>query len=306
MTRDLPFFPKAQYQRSEMFTLAASEGYLRNITIKHLVDNDIDLYIANELEKTDLTKLIISYSDKISRDYDNVEGDFNDFQNLTQLTDYHWTTHHLEDGERSEASVIPGFNLVVLDLDSNVDISTVERVFNEYAYHIHTTKRHTEESQRFRVIIPISHIVELNGKEFTRFMRNVYEWLPFKVDEQTCQRSRKWATCQGKFYVGEGTKLLNAHEFIPHTTKAIALNATNNTYLNTSNLEKWYLREVDEGAGRNNTLVKYALVLVDSGVALSSVLSKVASMNKMFKSPISNSEINNSISVTVAKKVADR
>ena len=160
-----------------------------------------------------------------------------------------------------------------------------------------------KEKHRFRVILPLSHIVELGSKEFAKFMRNVYEWLPFNVDEQTSQRSRKWLSNKDKYWYNEGKELLNAHQFIPHTTKAIALNNYNSKNVNLPQLEKWYLRQVDNGDGRNNTLIKYALVLVDSGLTHNDIMSKVIALNSRFKLPMDEIRIHSTIGITVTKRL---
>ena len=63
----------------------------------------------------------------------------------------------------------------------------------------YTTKRHqTEEhGDRFRLVLPINYILELDSDEYKEFMNNVMMWLPFKTDESANQRSKKWETYQG-------------------------------------------------------------------------------------------------------------
>jgi len=304
MVKDLPFFPKTIAQRQEIFTLAASEGYLSNISIVHKTDNEIDLYSAKYLEETNLDEMIISYSQKISRDYENTVVPYSKLCKLTQEDGYHWVNHHLEEGVRNEDSVFLGFNLVVLDLDRNVDISTVNMVFKEYRCLIYTTKSHTKEDPRFRVIIPMSHVVELNTEGFAKFMKNVYEWLPFNSDEVTNQRSRKWLSNRGEYFYNKGKSLLDAHQFIPQTPKAVALNNTNSTYLNLPKLERWFVRQVTEGKGRNNTLIKYAFALLDSKMSHGDIMTRVANLNEEFKQPLPDSEIHSTINVTIARQIA--
>jgi hypothetical protein len=304
MVRDLPFFPTTIGRRHEILTLAASQGYLDNISIIHTTDNDIDLYTAKYLEETNLDEMIISYSDKISRDYENSNVPYSKLHKLIQEDGYHWVNHHLEDGTRNEDSVYQGFNLVVLDLDRNVDISTVNMVFKEYKCLIYTTKSHTKTEPRFRAIIPLSHVVELGSEGFAKFMKNIYEWLPFNSDEVTNQRSRKWLSNRGKYFYNKGKLLLDAHQFIPQTTKAVALNTSNSAYLNLPKLERWFIRQVNEGAGRNNSLVKYAFALLDAKMSHGDIMTKVSNLNQEFKQPLADNEINSTINVTVARQVA--
>jgi hypothetical protein len=57
------------------------------------------------------------------------------------------------------------------------------------------------------------------------------------------------------------------------------------------------------GSGnRNNQLIKYAFALVDSGLTLSDVQSKVKSLNSKLTNPLSEKELEATIFVSVANK----
>ena len=303
MSKDLAFFPATKGARIDILTLAAADGYKNNISLTSRIENDVELFSVKQLAVTSLDEMIIAYSDKISRDYENSLIDWEDLDKMLTTTGIHWVNHFLTKGVRNDASVEAGFNLVVLDVDKFVDIETVQLTLHEYSYILHTTKRHTEKEHRFRVILPLTHEVELDVEEFAKFMQNIFDWLPFDVDTATAQRSRKWTTHDGKALRNKG-KLLNAHKFIPRSGKAEKLNHLNNTLVNVPNLEKWFIRSVAEGAGRNNTLYKYAMVLADQRtMPEKAVLRAVVELNDKFENPITESRIYSTIGISVAKRM---
>ena len=65
-------------------------------------------------------------------------------------------------GYRDQDHAIPGLNLAVIDVDEGISIDTAKLLLKDYKYLIHTTKRHTNENHRFRVIFPLSHVLKLN------------------------------------------------------------------------------------------------------------------------------------------------
>jgi hypothetical protein len=304
LSKDLAFFPSAKSARIDMLTLAAADGYKNNISLISRTENDVELFSVKQLEPTNLEELIVSYSDKVSRDYVNVVLSWEDLPALLTSADIHWVSHHTNKGVRNEANIIEGFNLVVLDIDKYVDIETVKLTLADYSYITHTTKRHTDKEHRFRIVLPLSHEVELDGDEFNKFMQNIFDWLPFDCDTATAQRSRKWATHQGHSHINEG-ELLNVHKFIPQSGKAEKLNQLNNNLVNVPNLEKWFIRQVTEGQGRNNTLFKYAMVLADlRTMSEKAVLKAVVDLNNRLENPITETRIYSTIGISVAKRMA--
>ena len=305
LQRDLPFFPTTIGGRMELFKLAASYGFTNDISLIHEQEDEIDLYSVKVLEPTDLDEIILAYSDKIARDYHNVVVPFSELDKMVTAPDVHWVNHHVEGGVRNEDSCIPGFNVVVLDIDKYVDLETVQLTFSDYEYIIYTTKRHTEKKHRYRIVLPTSHEVELGDNDFVRFMDNLFEWLPFEVDTATSQRSRKWLTNPGDVYTNRG-ELLNVHLFIPKNSKAVRINTINSNLQNISALEKWFIRQVADGAPRNCTLIKYALVLVDQGKSPKEIMRKVTALNDEFEIPKSEKNLHSTIAVTVGRRVALR
>jgi hypothetical protein len=82
---------------------------------------------------------VISYSTDFTTDYVNEYAPFDKLHKLTQSPSLHWTAHHLNGGYRNEENCISGFNLVVLDVDGGVNISTVRLLLKGYKYLLYTT-----------------------------------------------------------------------------------------------------------------------------------------------------------------------
>ena len=241
----------------------------------------------------------MSYSDHIAENYEPVLAPFDQLYKLTQLSNHHWVNHHLLDNYRKEENAIPGFNMMVLDIDDGTSIATAQMLLQEYTYHIYTTKRHTDALNRFRVVLPISHELKLDATEFKEFMRNVFEWLPFKVDEQTAQRARKWLTHTGQHFSNKG-ELVDALQFIPKTSKNDERKKQLTDLGNLSNLERWFIANTGNG-NRSNQLIKFAYLLVDAGMDIDNVRDKVVSLNSKLQDKLDEAEILSTIMVSATR-----
>jgi len=217
---------------------------------------------------------------------------------------YNYTAHHFMDGHRSSDKAIPGFNLVILDVDSNISMSTAQMLLKDYKALFATTKRHTDKHNRFRIILPLSHTIKLNSVNYSKFMLNVFEWLPFEVDTQTKDISRKWSSYAGEYIYQDG-ELLDAVLFIPETKKQEEQQQKLVDLASLSNLERWFLLNIGVG-NRSNTLIRYSYVLVDSGYSFEAIKNLINNFNQKMKSPLSEEEIQNTILISVMRKVAER
>lgn len=205
---------------------------------------------------------------------------------------------------RREDNCIPGFNIVVLDVDDGFTIETVSLLMKDYTFLIHTTKRHTEKQHRFRIILPLSHVIKLNAPDYKEFMNSLYDWLPFDVDRQTNQRSRKWLANLNKdrpaFY-NDG-ELIDALLFIPKTKKAEDRKEVVTKLGSLSNLERWFIENIETG-NRSNQLVKFAFALVDAGQSFEEIKDRLTVLNGKLKDGLSETEIMTTIMMSVAKKI---
>jgi hypothetical protein len=96
-------------------------------------------------------------SSHITEHYKPFVQPFDKLEKMVTRPGWHWVNHNLKKGYRSEENVIPGFNMVVLDVENSVDIPTAQLLLKDFTFLIHTTKKHTNENHRYRVIMPISH-----------------------------------------------------------------------------------------------------------------------------------------------------
>lgn len=303
LTEDLPFYRGSMAAKNELMQLATAWGYKNHIVIKRIINNGIEFIQGETLKKTELSSMTLAYSDQFTEGYQNVKPNFFQLHKLTQAKNKHWVSHHLKGGYRNEDHVIPGFNLIVLDIDKNVSIKTAKLLMQKYTYLLHTTKRHTATHNRFRLILPINYNIDLNGEDFKEFMENVYAWLPFEVDTQTNQCSRKWASFdQGHHEYNDTDVLIDALLFIPKTAKNDECKQLIQSQQSLTNLERWFIHNTEAG-NRNNKLLRYALILVDMGLSKNQILNKIIKLNDKFENKLTEDEIKATIMITVNNKL---
>lgn len=304
LAEDLPFYKGGSGYKSELMTLATAYGYKNNIIIKKAFSDGIEFLRGETLKESDLSKMVISYSSDITTDYRNEFAPFDQLHKLTQTDGLHWVAHHLNGGYRNEENCIPGFNLVVLDVDGGVNLSTAKLLLKGYKFLLYTTKRHTDDENRFRILLPINYELQMDAKDYKEFMANIYEWLPFEVDTTTNQRSRKWLSHNGHFEYNEG-EVLDALPFIPKTSKNEVRKQLMNSQQSMDNLERWVINNIGDG-NRNNMLLRYAMILLDGGFDFEGIRTRVMSLNDKIADKLDEVEIMSSIMTTVMKTIAKR
>ena len=304
LVEDLQFYRGAEAQKRELMALAIAYGYKNNIIIKKTYDQNIEFLTGESMEVTSLDKLTLSYGTDITKDFKADVAPFDQLHKLVRLPNYHYTAHHFLDGYRNSTNLIQGFNMVILDIDSGVNLLTAQKLLDGYKCLFTTTKRHTPTLNRFRIIMPLSHKVKLSAEVYAQFMENVFNWLPFEVDTATKDCARKWQSFDGSHVYQDG-KLLDATLFIPQTRKeeeqAQVIMDTNGL----SNMERWFFLNTDKG-NRSNQLIRYALVLVDNGFSIEGARNGVLQFNSKLKDKLTEDEITQTIMVTVIKAVTKR
>jgi hypothetical protein len=311
LVEDLPFYKGSNAQKQELMNLAIAYGYKNHIIIKKTYVDGIEFFKGEALKPTDLSKLVISYSDHVAYRYLSEPISFNNLMKLCQMNEMHWINHsllkgNLGDGHRDGGNVTPGFNVVVLDVDEGTSLDEVKVLMKDYTYFIHTTKRHQTEGygDRFRLIMPINYQLKLDENEFREFMTNLSEWLPFKIDDQTFQRCRKWSTHPGDTFYNEG-EILDALAFIPKTSKNDELKKTMVDLGNLDNLERWFAQRMGSG-NRNNQLLKFAMMLADTGMDYQAILDRVLGFNSKIDNGLPEIEIHSTIMRSVSKKLSEK
>lgn len=301
LTESLPFYKGSQAQKGDLLQLAIAYGYKNAIIIKRKIENNIEFLSGETLVPTSLDKMFLSHSGDLAVAYQNIQAPFDRLPELFRMKDHHWCNHHTASGRRSEEDMVSGFNMIVLDVDSGAKLDIVKILLKDYKFLIHTTKRHTPQENRFRVVLPMNYILKLSEQDFKEFMRNVYEWLPFECDTETGQRSRKWATHEGTVIHANDGELIDAMLFIPRTSKNDERKAMIMAHQDMTGVERWFMSKIVDG-NRNNQLLKYALMLVDAGYNLADIDMKLESLNHKLENPLTNEELDQTIRKTVQKK----
>lgn len=301
LTENLPFYKNGLSARKELMDLATAWGYKNHIIIKKAVMDGIEFFKGETLKQTNFNELIISASTEMAFNYQNDKVPWDHLKMGFTAPGVHWANHHFKDGHRCNECVIPGFNLVVVDVDGTSTINTVKELFKDYKYIIYTTKRHGQNGMdRFRLIFPINYVLELSLDDYKEFMDNIFKWLPFKTDECANQASKKWMSNPGQYFENDG-QLLDALKFIPRTSRNAEYQKELSKIENMDNLERWFASNMVNG-NRNNLMFKYGMALKDSGLSLSEVTTKIKKFNKQLSNPLPEEEISKSILVTLAKK----
>lgn len=298
----LPFYKTGNAARNEMMSMAMAWGYKHHIVIKKSFIDGIEFFTGETLKETNLDEMIVSYGEHYAYNYNSETAPFDQLHLLTQEPNLHWVNHHLKGGHRTEENVISGFNMIGIDFDGSASLEAVHDLLSDYKFMTHTTKRHTPEENRFRLIIPINYHLELESSDYKEFMNTFMEWLPFPSDEGANQRARKWETFEGGtyHYNMEGA-VMDALQFIPKTSKNEAYKNEIKSLESLDNLERWFAQRIASG-NRNNQMIKFALALVDSGMDLIAVGRQVHDFNKKLNSPLTDEELENTIMVTVSKR----
>lgn len=305
LAEQLPFFKGSAAVRTDMITMATAWGYKNNIVIQKSFMSGIEVLSAESLKHTDLDEMIFSYSDDVAYGYYNDKQPFDELHQLTQAQGMHWCAHHVDRGHRCDSNIIPGFNMVVIDVDNGVSLDTAKLLLKDYKCLYYTTKRHqTDGEDRFRIIFPTNYILKLDTDDYKEFMKNVYSWLPFSVDDSTSDRPRKWLSHDGHFEHNDG-ELLDVLPFIPKTTKEEERKQTLNKLEKLDNLERWFVSNTGKG-NRSNQLIKFALMLVDSGRDYEEIYKAVSDLNQKLPTPMQDAEIQVTIMRTVGSRLSKR
>ena len=303
LIEELPFYKGSEMQRRDLMTLAMSFGYKNNIIIRKRTLDAIEFFSGETLSETDLGSVTAGISKDIAYDYTTGHPPFDQLHKLTTAPGYHYTAHGFVNGHRKNDNAIPGFDLLILDCDGDISISTVKVLLEDYTFLISTTKRHTPEINRFRLILPISHRLKLNAQDYSRFMANVFEWLPFPVDEAAKDIARKWASHPGHYEYNQGS-IIDATLFIPETKRSDETKAQIGAN-GLGNIERWFMAHTSSG-NRATHLYRYGMVLVDAGLSLGEIIEKLEAFNNGLESPLPEDQFRNSTIKSISKEVQKR
>lgn len=306
------YYPKSQAPRNDMLNLAMAWGYKNNVIIKKTFNDGIEFFKGEKLLETDLSKMMFTYSEHWAYNYEPSDPHlaFDQLHLLTQQPGLNYCNHAFKLNHRCEENTIPGFNMLILDVDGGIPVKVVHDLLSETKFMTCDTKRSTETENRFRLIIPINYVLELDKKDYSELVSDVIAWLPFKItdveiDDASKQRSKKWLTCDtGSYHINDvGAELFDILPFIPKTSINEAYRKEFKGVKDLDNLERWFAQRIATG-NRNNQMIKFALALVDSGLPLIEVSRAVHSFNLKLSEPMDAARIDSTIMTTVGKRYA--
>ena len=304
LVEDLPFYRGSQSVKAEMMQLAIAYGYKNNIIIKKSFTDGIEFLRGESLKPTDLSAMTMAYSQDMTQGYNNDTAPFDQLHKMTQAPGIHWVSHHLKGGYRNEDNAVPGFNLLVIDVDGTCNLSTAQLLLKGQKALYYTTKRHTDQHHRFRIILPLTHELRMEAKDFKEFYNNVLEWLPFEADPAANHRSKKWLSHPGHFEYTDG-EMFDPLPFIPKTSKNEVRKEVLQTQQQMDNLERWVVNNTGDG-NRNQMLHRYAMILVDAGFDFDRIRTQVMALNDKLPDKLEETELLSTVMVTIGKALSKR
>ena len=319
LNEELPYYKIGGAARKEQMALARAYGATHNLLIKVETRDNIEFFSGESLQDNDLKNIIISSS------FDYANGYTNSYETWDELCNtlpracnkdgmpLSFINHHLINGDpdingighghRQDSDCLNEFNMVVLDIDGSTTMDIAADLLEDYTWLMYATKSSGTNLDRFRLLIPLSHNLKLNSKDYKEFMNNIINWFPFESDQGANQQSRKW-NCNPKSLqvVANDGKLLNVLPFIPHTSVNDSYKSFNKNITDVGALEKFFYSEINDGAGRNNNIFKYAMILKENGYSLDDVKERIVLFNNNLEIPLTERELSETIYKSLAKK----
>ena len=308
LTQKLPFYKDVK-NKKQFLELMKGYAFQKNITLMIQEKQNLTFYSAKGRKKVDLEKpLLFSYSNDMAKDYfDNDEFVWNDlYKVITSDKGLCYSAHCYKEGHRTKDNAIEGFELLILDIDADVTLDMAKLLFEDYTYLIATTRSHQVEKNgevcdRFRVILPMRDRLELDKDQYSKFYKAMIEDLPITVDTSVNDISRMMFSASGSHWYNEG-KLFDASKYIPNTQESEVYTKEGNRLAgkNINGIGQYILR--NEGNGRNNSLIKFSLLLMDSGYTHDECKAEVLRLNKQFQNPLAESEVKRTIFKTIERR----
>lgn len=292
----LPYYPKTKQAQEQQLMLAEAWGYTHGVTLTRKLKSNIEFLDATAMDKFNPDKLILAHSQHITEDYQNVEFNEKTLLEFLNTVGVNYVNHHLKGGYRNEKNCKPGSNIIILDIDEPLFMDTVKLVLEDYKFIAYETKRSTKKKPRVRILLFLNYVPNLKKSEYAKFCTNIYNWVPFDVDRQTNQRSRKWLTSNKNITVNEG-KLLNIFKFLPETKENELLKVISKNIGSLPQFESWILKEWKEG-NRNNLLFRYKRVLKERGYNKKRVAQLITHLNNSSNSPLLDNELQHTVLLT--------
>lgn len=305
----LPFYKNTAHQRKELMTYAIAYGYKNCMIVTKETIDGIEFFKGERLKETSLDKVCLTISDHEAYNYNINMVSFKNIANYVNITGKHFCVHRFKNNHRNKENVIPGFNCLVLDVDGDVSINYIRKLFEKYYYYIYTTKRHNSQSHRFRVMLPLKYVLKFEVDQYKAFINNFLNWIPCNLkDISMTDISKKWLTnkTQTHFLNYDDTlELIDPIPFVSRTKKNEDLNNQFKKLGSLPNLQRWFIMEMTTSNGmmnRNNNLFKYACILKESGYSYQDLEKDVLSFNKKLDVPLDEEELKRTVLTSIHSK----
>ena len=156
-------------------------------------------------------------------------------------------------------------------------------------------------ADRFRIVLPMEYALDLEADTYTQMMKNLFDDLPIEVDRLADIGRMYFSSKDCEHWYNEG-RLFNADKYIPYTQEeeTYKKESTRLSKKNINGISQWVIR--NQGIGRNQSLIKLALLLVDKGFSHSEAKEEISRVNEQFDTPLSKSELERTIFKTISKK----
>lgn len=270
---------------------AISQGYELNKSTSAKTDT----YFLLPMKPTDLNNLILSTSQNYGKNYHPKNVSFSDLQKIGETgANWSFSNHTYTNDVRKLENLKEECNTIILDIDNKNTIKQVEQILENYKYFLYTTKSHTKDHNRFRVIIPTKYTIGLSAPDYKTYINNLLDILPINSDEAAADPCHKWAMYPAEYIkLNDGPQLFDNSYFLPNSEKNKIFQQTKEKTFS-DKFATWIYFQLQEG-NRNKTLFKYKMYLKDCGLPPEIIKQYILEMNSSIPEPLSETELENTI-----------
>ena len=295
-------------QKRELLSLARAYGFENDHLFKLKEVEGVEFYSFIEVPKTNVDKITISISKDITKGFKKKVVPFEILHEVVCNNGFNYSAGTFKGGHRNRANYEKKQNLVIIDVDENMKLETAKLMFSNHKCMIATTKSHQKEKNdvicdRFRIIFVTDRTIKLESEMYSEFMQNLYDSLGVPADTSCKDSSRFYYGAEGEYWYSDGEKLLEISDLIPDTSKdkerKIMLSSSG--VGSTDGVERFLLEEASKGS-RNNTMIRYALLLKDSGYSYEDASKKVLEFNEKLPEGLSIKEVQGTVLKTLKRK----
>ena len=201
-------------------------------------------------------------------------------------------------GHRKADNFIPGQNCIAWDIDQGMTVEEAVQRLNGYVFLLYTTKSHTEEHHKFRILMPTKTMFYVNPEQHKQMYENLSQVLGLPTyDVSTRNVSRLWFTNPGGMVLAnKEAELLDVRCCIPTTERAEQVLPKledvdfDKLDIRVQGMLRWLLTNTTEGS-RNMNLFRYGAFLRDLGFSSSEIESMLLEANAMLVPPLDDREV---------------